>query len=210
MWVVLAVLVAAAVGVGAALGLSHDRSPGGATNAADTLTAFKPVNALNNPSTVLPGRNWTTRTVTKADVHSAAAGFSIDLPPSWTQKQQGLKTDFDGPGNLLLAVDLAQQNTSDMLAAEKQVKKETLSTFPGYKQQNLQAEPVRHAEGAVWKFSWTPVGGVQVTADDIFFAQSTPGGVQDYAIFIRSPSSTFSGSALSVFDEILRTFQVVS
>ena len=70
------------------------------------------------------------------------------------------------------------------------------------------AEPVRHTEGAVWKFNWTPAGGVQYTADDIFFAQSTSAGVQDYAVYVRSPSSTF-GSSLSVFDKMLRTFQTV-
>ena len=93
-----------------------------------------------------------------------------------------------------------------MLDAATQV--EAATHFRDYKQLNLQAEPVRHAEGAVWKFDWTPAGGVQLTADDIFFAQSTSAGVQDYAVYIRSPSSTFSTS-LSLFDKILPTFQTV-
>ena len=144
--------------------------------------------------------------MTAADAHSAAAGFSIDVPAGWTETRKGLATDFNGPGQQLVEVDLTQQPTSNMLDAATQV--EAATHFRDYKQLNLQAEPVRHAEGAVWKFDWTPAGGVQLTADDIFFAQSTSAGVQDYAVYIRSPSSTFSTS-LSLFDKILPTFQTV-
>jgi hypothetical protein len=220
---VAAVLIAAAAGAGTALALSHGGGPGSAPNAAgagtqqptpvpsvpDTVTGFKSVDALNDPSTALPGANWTTQTITRTDVDSAAAGFSIDVPPGWKETPQGLGTDFTGPGGLLLEVDLTQQNTSDMLTAAGQVESESRPHFPGYKRFNLQAEPVRHAEGAVWTFQWTPAGGVRETADDIFFAQSTASGVQDYAIYIRSPSSVFSFKALPLFDEMLRTFQTV-
>ena len=64
-------------------------------------------------------------------------------------------------------------------------------------------------QGAVWKFNWTPAGGVQYTVDDIFFAQQTSAGMQDYAIYIRSPQSTFGGTSLPLFDQILPTFQTV-
>jgi eukaryotic-like serine/threonine-protein kinase len=217
-WLVVAIIVAAAIGVGAALALSdqggsNNAGASGAVNTAtavpsvaDTPTGFQSVDALNNPSAALPAANWSTQTVTAAVAHSSAAGFSIDVPNGWTETRTGLATDFNGPGQQLLEVDLTQQPTSNMLAAATQV--EAASHFRDYKQLNLQAEPVRHAEGAVWKFNWTPVGGVQLTADDIFFAQATSAGVQDYAVYIRSPSSTFSTS-LSRFDKILRTFQTV-
>ena len=147
--------------------------------------------------------------MTAADAHSAAAGFSIDIPPGWTEKRQDLATDFTGPGDLLVEVDLTKQPTSNMLSAAGQVEAASKSRFPGYKRLNLQAEPVRHAEGAVWKFNWTPAGGVQFTVDDIFFAQQTSAGVQDYAIYLRSPSSTFGSKSLPLFDEILKTFGTV-
>jgi hypothetical protein len=212
--VALAVLVAVAIGVGAALGLNNNghgnagagNSPGAVPSVADTLTGFKSVDALNSPSTTLPEADWSRQTVTAAEANSAAAGFSLGVPRGWTEKRKGLATDFIGPGNLLLEVDLTQQQTSNMLAAARQV--EAATHFRDYKRLNLQAEPVRHAEGAVWKFNWTPAGGVQYTVDDIFFPQQASSGVQDYAVYIRSPSSTFSKS-LTQFDEMLQTFRTV-
>ena len=222
-WLVVAVIIAAGIGVGTALALNHGGSTGanaGSTGSPgsqpttvpsveDTTTGLKSVDALNNPSTALPGANWTTQTVTQAQAQSTAAGFSMDVPPGWKTKQSGLQTDFTGPGNLLVEVDLTQQSTTNMLAAATQVKAASLNKFPGYKQQNLQAEPVRNTEGAFWKFTWTPAGGTQNTVDDIFFAQGTAAGVQDYAIYLRSPTSTFSGTSLPLFEKMLRTFKVL-
>jgi hypothetical protein len=213
LWLLVAVIIAAAIGVGLALTLS---SSGGGNNAsttsvnavpsvADTPTGFQSINALNDPSAALPATDWSTSVVTAAQASSAAAGFSIDVPHSWTETRKGLATDFTGPGQQLLEIDLTQQSTSDMLTAATQV--ETASHFRAYQQQHLQAEPVRHAEGAFWQFKWTPAAE-QYTADDIFFAQSTPAGVQDYAVYIRSPSSTFSAS-LATFDQMLQTLQTV-
>jgi hypothetical protein len=209
---VVAVIVAAAIGVGTALALNNNGGGTGASGAGavpsvpDTPTGFKSIDALNNPSTALPAADWSTQTVTAADVHSAAAGFSIDVPPGWKKTPKGLATDFNGPGDLLLEVDLTQQSTSNMLTAAKQV--EAATHFPDYKRINLQPEPVRHAQGAVWKFNWTS-SGVKLTVDDIFFAQQTSAGVQDYAVYIRSPSSTFGSKSLPLFQKMLRTFQTV-
>jgi hypothetical protein len=211
-WLALAVIIAIAIGVGAALALSQggtanaDGDPTVVPSVADSTTSFQTVNALNDPSATLPAAGWTTATVTAADAQSTAAGFSVDVPPGWTETRSALATDFHGPGDLLFEVDLTEQPTSNMLSAATQV--ETGSHFRGYQQKALTAVPVRHAEGAVWKFSWTPAGGAQLTADDVFFAQPTSAGAQDYAVYVRSPSSTFS-SSLTVFDQMLRTFQTV-
>jgi len=94
-----------------------------------------------------------------------------------------------------------------MLTAAKQV--EAATHFHDYKRLNLQSEPVRHAQGAVWKFNWTSSEGLKLTVDDIFFAQQTSAGVQDYAVYIRSPSSTFGSKSLPLFQKMLRTFQTV-
>jgi hypothetical protein len=221
-WLVVAVIIAAAIGVGTALALNHSGSnganagntgtPGQPTtvpSVADTTTNIHSVDALNNPSTTLPGAGWTTQTVTQAQAGSVAAGFSMDVPPDWKTKQNGLQTDFTGPGDLLVEVDLTEQSTTNMLTAATQVKNASLNRFPGYKQQNLQAVPVRNTEGAFWKFTWKPTAGTQDTVDDIFFAQGTSSGVQDYAIYLRSPSSTFSAKSLPLFEQMLRTFKVV-
>jgi hypothetical protein len=46
-------------------------------------------------------------------------------------------------------------------------------------------------------------------ADDILFRKQTSAGAQDYAIYIRSPQSTFGKTALPLFNKILRTFQTI-
>jgi hypothetical protein len=217
-WLVLAVVIAAAIGVGAALALNRHNGGGspGATKStdsgfvADTPSGFKSVDALNNPSAVLPS-GWRQATVTATDVGSpAVAGFSLDLPPGWTESRDNLATNFTGPGDMLVTVDLTPQSTSNMLAAATSIESESVAEhkFPGYQRLNLQEVPVRNTRGAVWKFSWTP-GGPALVADDILFAKPTPAGTQDYAIYIRSPKSTFDGTALPLFDQILRTFQTV-
>ncbi len=217
-WLVVAVIIAAAVGVGAALALN--RHNGGSPNATqstgtgfvtDTPTGFKSVDALNTPSAVLPS-GWRHASVTATDLGApAVAGFSIDLPPGWTEQRSGLATSFHGPGDMLVEVDLTPQHTTDMLTAATNLERESLAEkkFPGYKRVNLQEVPVRNTRGAVWKFSWTPAASPGLVADDILFAKATPAGTQDYAIYIRSPRSTFGSTALPVFDQILPTFKTV-
>jgi eukaryotic-like serine/threonine-protein kinase len=218
-WLVVAVIIAAAVGVGAALALNRHNG-GGSPNAkqstgsafvADTPTGFKSVDALNNPSAVTPS-GWWHATATAADLGApAVAGFSLDLPPGWTEQRDGQATNFTGPGDMLVTVDLTPQNTTNMLGAATSIEHESLAEhkFPGYKRVNLQEVPVRNTRGAVWKFTWTPATGPGLVADDIFFAKATPAGTQDYAIYIRSPQNTFSGTALPLFDQILQTFETV-
>ena len=218
-WLAVAVIIAAAVGVGAALALNHHNGGGSPTGTQstgsafveDTPSGFKSVDALNNRSTALPS-GWWHATETAADLGApAVAGFSIDLPPGWTEQRSGLATTFKGPGDMLVTVDLTPQNTTNMLAAATGVEHADVAKgrFPGYKRINLQEVPVRHTRGAIWKFSWTQPGDPPFVADDIFFAKVTTAGTQDYAIYIRSPQSTFSGTALPLFDRILPTFQTV-
>jgi tRNA A-37 threonylcarbamoyl transferase component Bud32 len=217
-WLVVAVIIAAAVGVGVALALnrSNSGSPSatqstGSGFVADTPTGFKSVDALNTPSAVLPA-GWWHATVTSADLGApAVAGFSIDLPSGWTEKRSSLATEFTGPGDMLVEVDLTPQNTTDMLAAATSIEHASVAQnkFPGYKRVNLQEVPVRNTKGAFWKFTWTPTGSPALVADDILFAKTVPAGTQDYAIYIRSPQSSFSGTALPLFDQILQTFETV-
>jgi eukaryotic-like serine/threonine-protein kinase len=208
-WLVVAVLVAAAIGVGAALALGR-RSPAdhvvniGSTGVADTTTQFKSVNSLNNPSAVLPA-GWSTQTVQAADANSTA-GFSVDLPAGWTEKRAALATWFYGPKDMVLEIDLTPQTTTDMRAAAGLIAAK--SRFADYKLNYLQEVPVLHTHGAIWQFTFTLPRLPRLIADDIFFLKPTSAGSQYYAVYIRAPYSGWS-TYLARFDKILRTFQTI-
>ena len=216
-WLAAAVVAAAAIGVGAALALHGNSSNGGTadpgTSSAavpDTPSGLQSVDALNNPTTAVPV-GWRPVALQASDLNSTA-GFSLDLPPGWTETRKGLATDFTGPGDLLVEVDTTPQQTTDMLAAATTLEHQRVTVanaFPGYKRDTLKSVPVRNTEGAVWKFTWTPPGHPQNVADDILFRKQTSAGAQDYAIYIRSPSSTFGNTSLPLFVQILRTFQTI-
>jgi hypothetical protein len=221
-----AVIVAAAVGVGLALTLNKNNTNENAANAGNTSTAggtgtptpsvadtpsgLNSVDALNNPSAVLPS-GYVTYTVTAAEGGSpAVAGFNIDVPNSWTEQRSGLVTTFLGPDNMKFEIDMSPQDTPDMVTAAQNVEQQAVAkgTYPGYQQVTLKQVPVRHTYGAAWKFHWIP-NGVQYTADDIFYHAPTSAGAQDYAFYFRSPSSNFN-KTLSTIEKILPTFQIVT
>jgi hypothetical protein len=231
LWLAVAVILAVAIGVGTALALNKNNDHETAANAGntssgtptsttigstagtgvpDTTTTYKSVNALNDPTTVLPS-GWSAKTVTAAAVGSpAVTGFTIDLPPGWKEQRSGIQTNFYGPDNMLLTVDLSAQSTSDMIAAANSVEKQAVAggTYPDYKQVAIDPVPVRHTHGAVWKFTWNR-DGTPYTADDIFYHAPTSAGTQDYALYFRSPTSNFSKETLPAIESILRTFQIV-
>jgi eukaryotic-like serine/threonine-protein kinase len=220
LWIALGAIIAAAAAAGVVIALNGTSNANGAAGSAgatdtsttsvptmvDTPTTFPAVDALNDPTTALPGTGWTLQTVTQAEAGSVAAGYQIDIPPGWNPQQSGTETSFTGPGGLLVEVDLTQQTTSNMLSAETQVMHEAQPKSPGFKQQSLQAVSVRQTEGSVSTYTWTPNGSPEQQVNDIFFEQNTPNGVQDYAILISSPTSTFK-SSLATFDKMLGTFQ---
>jgi hypothetical protein len=83
--------------------------------------------------------------------------------------------------------------------------------YPGYKRVAINQVPVRHTNGAVWKFHWIHGANVQYTADDIFYRDaSTSAGAQDYALYFRSPSSNFDNKTIPMMQQILPTFQIVT
>ena len=227
-WLAVAVIIAAAVGVGLALTLNNstnenaanagNTSTAGGTGSptpsvADTQTTYRSVNALNDPSTALPS-GWKSYTVTAAEVGSpAVAGFAIDLPPGWTEEAQrsGMETFFDGPDNMKLGIDMSPQSTADMITAAHSVEQQAIASgkYPGYKQVAIDPVPVRHTQGAVWKFHWIH-DGVQYTADDIFYHAPTSAGAQDYALYFRSPSTDFNNTTIPAMQQILPTFQIVT
>ncbi len=156
-WLGVAVILAAAIGVGAALALNQNNGNQNPASPDSTTTPFKSVNALNDPSTALPA-GWTTRSVMAA-VANSTAGFSIDVPPGWKETRKGLATNFNGPGNLLLTVDLTPQPSTNMLTAAEKV--ESASHLGDYKRVDMVAVPVRGTQGAFWKFTWSQAPGSQ-------------------------------------------------
>jgi hypothetical protein len=208
-----AVVIAAAAGGGAALALRHP----GATASGTTANTVKPspktpfgsVNALNTLSTTLPS-GWTADTVRPSDT-GTAGGFSLDVPPGWSETRSGLATHFDGPGGLFLEVDLTPHTYQDMVTEAQYIKKQSLAkgAFPGYKQNHLQGVPVRGTQGSFWQFTWTPAGQPKQLTDDILFIMPTSAGSQSYAIYFRAPNSGWNATYLPLFEQILHTFQTI-
>lgn len=208
--IVAAVVAAAAAGGGAALALRHNDGPGSTANTVppSPTTPFGSVNALNNPSTTSPS-GWTTETVQPSAARTA--GFSIGIPPGWSEKHSAQAYDFLGPSGTLFEVDLTPHTYQNMVTEARFIKQEQLrgGTFPGYKQAHLQEVPVRGTQGAFWQFSWMPPTGVEELTDDILFILPTSAGSQSYAVYFRGPASGWNSTYLPTFERILRTFRTI-
>jgi eukaryotic-like serine/threonine-protein kinase len=211
--VICAVLVAAAIGAGTAIALGHHgpaATAGTHNNSATAAsTRFKTVNALNEPSSAVPA-GW----VPAALQPSAAktnAGFSLSLPPGWTEQRKGLGTYFHGPRDMLLEIDLTPHKyPNDMVQEAKSVEQgaETSGNFPQYRRAALTGVPVRGTKGAFLQFTWS-LDGVGARTDDILFVLPTSNGSQSYAVYVRGLNSDWNSRDLPVFDEILQTFQTI-
>ena len=204
--VLFAAVLAAAIGAGIAFALQHHG--GGSGTKADPTPTFGSVNALNNPSDVLPA-GWTPERVTASEAH-ATAGFTIDVPPGWTEHRGVFPTTFTSPdGIMVLKIDLTPHTKDNMVTEARYIERQSSPSFTGYKRLHLQAVTVRSTDGAIWQFTRTTASGVTVLSDDILFLKPTPAGNQSYAVFIRAPSNGWGGTYLPQFDKILRTFQTL-
>ena len=217
-WLVLVicVLVAAAIGAGAALALRHNNSvSGGAGTTAvvhgGTKTKFLSVNALNDPSTAVPA-GLAPETVT-ASKYDTTAGFTVDVPPGWTEKPIGLATYFYGPNDMVLDIDLSPHTYPDNMVAEAEHLQQQQAVlgdaFPGYQRLQLLGVPVRGAHGAFWQFTWS-LKNVRMRTDDILFVLPTSAGHQSYAVYLRAPDNGWNSSYLPIFEKILPTFEPVT
>ena len=205
-------MIVAAAGGGAALALRHPGAASGTT--ANTVkpspkTPFGSVNALNTLSTTLPS-GWTADAVQPSDT-STTGGFSIDVPPGWSETHSGKATHFDGPGGIFLEVDLTPHTYQNMVTEAQYIKKQSLAkgAFPGYKQNHLKGVPVRGTQGSFWQFTWTPAGEPKQLTDDILFIMPTSAGPQSYAIYFRAPNSGWNAKFLPLFERMLHTFQTI-
>jgi hypothetical protein len=216
-WLVLVicVLVAAAIGAGAALALRHNNGGSGAApgvKGGTVQTQFLSLNALNARSTVVPaGLKPVTVPSTKYDT---TAGFTVDVPPGWSEKPIGLATYFYGPNDVVLDIDLtAHKFLNNMVREARHLQQQQAppvgDTFPGYHRSYLQGVTVRGTHGAFWQFTWI-YQGVRVRTDDILFVLPTAAGNQSYAVYIRAPDNGWGSKYLPMFEKILPTFAPVT
>ncbi len=209
--IIAALVVAAAIGGGAAYLLHHHSGsgPGTASTTGDVSLANQPgsIQALDTPSTIVPA-GWATENVQPS---GAAAGFSIAVPPGWTETRSGLVTEFTSPdGARLLDIDLTPHTYTNMVTEAKAVESNDLlaGRFADYHRAALKAAPVRGTTGAFWQFTFIR-GDVKTRADDILFIMPTSAGSQSYAIYFRAPDSGWNGTNLPLFEKMLHTFQTV-
>jgi hypothetical protein len=207
------VLIAVAIGAGAAIALGHHGTAAAAGThsgtAAPAKTRFAAVNALNSPSSVVPA-DWVTKTL-EPSADKTNAGFTISLPRGWTEQRKGLGTYFHGPYDMLLEIDLTPHKyPSNMVQEATSIEHGALAVdrFPHYQRLALARVPVRSTMGAFWQFTWT-LNGVRARTDDILFVMPTRNGSQSYAIYLRGLNRGWDTQYLPLFDEILRTFQTI-
>jgi hypothetical protein len=209
-----AVVVAAAVGAGAAFALNGRNSGSPPPPASSSANANLPgsVQALDDPSSTIPA-GWTQETV-QPSATGTSAGFSIAVPPGWTEQRSGKATYFNAPGGgWLMKIDLTAHTYPNMLTEAKYIESQVVAKgkFPQYKRVSLSAVPIRGTNGAFWQFTWVNSGNVQTRSDDILFVKPTPTGSQSYAIYFRAPTpgNDWNTKYLPVFKKMLRTFQSV-
>jgi hypothetical protein len=180
--VICAVLVAVAIGAGAAIALGHHEPAAAAGTQSDpatvTSTRFATVNALNHPSSAVPA-GWVPKTQ-EPSADKTKAGFTMSLPPGWTEQSKGLGTYFQGPSDMLIEIDLTPHKyPNDMVREAGSIEQGALSSgiFPHYQRTALAEVPVRGTKGALWQFTWS-LNGVTARTDDILFVMPTRDGSQ--------------------------------
>jgi Protein kinase domain len=210
-----AIVVAAGIGAGTAYALGHHSGSNNnlnntGNNTSNTTTHYTSdanapgtVLALNDPSTAVP-TGWVPYTVTGTQ-EGTTAGFTIDLPPGWSESQKGFATEFSGPDNEFVEIDLTKHTFADALLEAQYV--ERTAGLADYHRVSLERQAVRGTHGSFWKFTFD-LDGTIVKADDIFFISQTPNGAQSYAVYVRTTNAAFNVT-LPFFEKILRTFQTV-
>ena len=209
--IIAALLAAAAIGGGAAyLMRHHTNTSSPAANTSNNVSLKNQpgsIQALDTPSNAVPA-GWSAKTVQPA---GATAGFSIDIPPGWSEQRAGLVTYFTAPDGVhFMDIDLTPHTNANMMTEAEAIETQDIKVgkFPGYKRAALKAAPVRGANGAFWQFTWNR-DGIHTRTDDILFILTTSAGSQSYAIYFRAPDSGWNSTNLPLFKKMLHTFQTV-
>jgi hypothetical protein len=207
------VVLAAAIGVGAAFLIQRDS---GANASSDT--GNKSAQALQSPPTavqmiddqVAAPAGWQTITVSAATT-GTTAGFSLAAPANWTVRQSKLATTITAPDSIRYAeVDLTPHHYANMLSEANYIQNTALSEghFPGYHLVSLKQVTIRGTSGAFWAFTWVRPDGTMMRVNDLLFVLQTPAGPQSYAIYVTAPNAQFAGSeGLGIFGKVLASFK---
>lgn len=217
MWIALVLLavLGAGAGAGAIVLLRHSTSstpsgqgssspPVSSSGAAGTLppATLQIVDAVNQHQGPLPA-GWAT--VTHQATGTQTAGFTIAKPVNWTQFTSGNQTYLRDPSaNANILIDLTPHTfPNDMVQEARYIRYQSLhqNHFPGYSQVGLQAETIRGAPGAWWKFTWNDNGVSQEAIDLLFVLHG-----QSYALYMTAPTSMWT-QMRPIFDEEVETFQ---
>jgi eukaryotic-like serine/threonine-protein kinase len=209
-----AILLAALIGGGAAYLLHHKTGSGsGASTTGDTkLPANLPgsVKALDDPTNGVPA-GWKTVQIQPSDLNTTA-GFTINVPPGWSETRTGDATKFYSPDRTQeLDVDLTAHSHASMVAEAEAIEQAQVAQgdLPGYKRASLKAVPIRNTTGAFWQFTWTH-GGLTVRSDDLLFNLQTPAGTQSYALYFRAPNNGWNSTWLPIFEKSLHSFETLT
>jgi serine/threonine protein kinase len=217
-WAILAavaVVLAAAIGVGAAFLIQHDSG----ANASDNTGNSSAQTVQNQPTAVQMIDNqaaapagWQTTTVSAATT-GTTAGFSVTAPANWTVKQSKLATIITAPDSLrYVEVDLTPHHYANMLSEAEYIQNTAISDehFPGYHLVSLEQATIRGTSGAFWAFTWVRPDGTTMRVNDLIFVLQTPAGPQSYAIYVTAPNAQFGGSeGLGTFGKVLASFKKV-
>jgi hypothetical protein len=222
--VIAAIVIAAGAGAGAAYALhgkstSSDTTPpptpsGSASTSPAALPATLPwsVRALDTPSDAVPP-GYTTVTIQPSDSQTTA-GFSIDIPPGWTETRPSALVVrlTDGNGDRVMDIDLTQHTYPNMVTEANYVSQQSVAEhkFPDYHLAHLSGEPVQGTAGAFWQFTYLPASAkVTYRADDIFWIAQTSAGPQSFAIFFKAPDKGWNAKFKPVFETILHSFKTI-
>jgi hypothetical protein len=208
---VAALVVAAAAGGGAAAYALHNHKSSTPPGTGLPKNTAASVVVFDNPTSTIPA-NWTSMSVQPSE-NATTAGFTIGVPPGWTESRSGLRTYFYAPdGVRYLEVDLTPHTYPNMLTEATYIATTSVAKgkLPHYRQVRLDAETVRNTAGAFWAFTFIPPGSATVIrADDILYIARTPAGQQSYAIYFRGLSKGWNSLWLGTFEQMLKTFQTL-
>jgi tRNA A-37 threonylcarbamoyl transferase component Bud32 len=205
-----ALVAAAAIGGGAAYALRGHSTPGARAHTTGNANLPKTVQALDSPSSAVPA-GWIPVRVLPSDT-ATTAGFTIDMPPGWSEKRAGLRTFLYAPdGVRYMDIDLTRHTYANMVNEATYIERQSVAQgrFPDYRRATIKAVPIRGTTGAFWQFTWLMPGDVKMRSDDILFIAPTQAGPQSYAIYFRSPDSIWNSQSIPLFQKMLRTFQTV-
>jgi len=230
--IALSIVAVAAIGVGAVVLKDHLSRSETAGAAADTISPTAPsqptstaglppiadapavVKAIDTSKMKNPP-NYTAENFFAAQL-GTKAGFTIDVPPTWTFSVTG-KTVTLTDGTTTMEIDLTQHVKPDMVSEAEYLAGQDRAQFPGYQRvygkplkKYFLKENIRETPGALWQFDWVTASQVQMREDALLFTLAG----QSYTIYMSGPAgphdNTWNNDSLGTVTNMLPTFDGLS